>query len=465
MIELLQYLFLAMPYVVVVALALLICIFLVTAYRTPTAGLVAVGFLCWFETLIPNAAPLQLGLQIYVPDIISILLGLLAFMRAIFSRNRPPLLISWYLFVLSIGLSFAIGISNFGTYAGGALRPNFYAVAIASYFMTFSFDEARIRRAISGLSWIGLGLVAAVFARWLIVEIPISGLLPPGGSFDVAGTSKLRTVNAEQAAVIAQIFLVGLFYPQTSALLQGFRLLVPLFALAIIGLQHRSVWLGVLAAIGSRFVLPTAGRRGSTQLLMLSIVLGLIMTPVVLSGQLGGIAQDISRSATRAVALTDTAQVRLESWTFAINKWRTGGPRALAIGLPMGTSMDRYSLSSNNELRKISFQAHNYFVQTLFSTGLIGLGSSLFVYAWVMRKLYRLASDPAEGPAASALLLMLVLQLAFYVTYGITYMQGFVLGLAAAYAMTKHVHLKSAIVLSKITKPLPSRMQSVLHRG
>ncbi len=453
--ELLRYLFISIPYLLAAGLAIGLCAFAVSAFRSPTAGLVLVALLGLFETLLPNAAPIQFGLQIYVPDIVSVMLGMVALMRVLFSRSRAPVSLAWYLFVAVVAVSFAIGLSTYGTTAGGALRPYFYGIAVASYLMTFAMDEAMARRGINAIGWIGLGIILVVFARWVIVSVPIGALLPPGGGFDPTQSSILRVIGADAAAVVGGVFVVGLFYPRTASLLRRGRFLVPLFALAVIGLQHRSVWLAVLAALGARFALPAAGRRGSTQMLALALVLAVAAVPVLVTGRLGGVAQDIGLSANRAVAMTDTAQVRLESWKFAIDKWRGGGPRAWAIGLPLGTSMDRYMVTSRNELRKNTFQAHNYYVQTLFSFGLVGLLANMAVYAWVMLRLYRLAPHPEEGEVASALLLLLTLQLAFYITYGAHYLQALPLGVAAAYAMTAGRRLRQPAAHQGIAAPRP----------
>ncbi|WP_395703433.1 O-antigen ligase family protein [Aquabacterium sp.] len=452
MLEALRIAYVALPFAFAVLLALLLCVFVVAAFRSSRVGLLAVALLCGFDTLLPQAGPIDLGLKIYVPDIVTGLVGLVALLRLLLARRRAPILLAWHLFIVAVASSFVFGLGAFGTAAGGALRPYFYAIAVASYFMSFQLDAAALRSLLSGLSWVALFLVAVVFLRWIIVLLPVGDLLPAGGSYDPTGSSKLRTVSAEDAALIAQLFALGLFYPQLSGLFRFMRPLVPLFLVALVGLQHRSVWAALLAGLAARFVLPAAGRRGATQLAMLALMTLALAVPALLSGRLGGALQDVSQSAHRAVALADTAQVRLDSWKFAIGKWRDGGARAIAFGLPLGTPMDRYSVTSTQAIQRISFQAHNYYVQTLFNFGLLGLGASLFVHGWLLRQLYRWADDPEEGPMASALLLMLVVQLGFYITYGVHYTQGLVLGIALGYAMPLHLRARRA---AAPTQPFP----------
>lgn len=434
MLEALQVAFFAMPFVVALLLGLLLCIFLVAASGSPTVGVVLLALQCLLDILLAGLGPLQLGINVYLADITFSLLGLIALLRAVLLRQRPPILLSWYLLVLLVGVSFVLGIASFGATAGTALRPYFYALAAASYVMTFALDEPRLRRLLGAIGWLASGIAAIAMVRWMIVVLPIGALLPASGNFDETGSSIFRTVGAEYTAVIAQVIVIGVFYAHTAGLLQAMRPIVPVLLIAVIGLQHRSVWVALAAAVGARFMLPAAGRRGINQLIALLLVLAVLAVPALLSGKLGGAAQDVARSASRAVALADTAQARFDSWKFALEKWGNGGVKAVIIGLPLGTSMDRYTVTSTQAIQRISFQAHNYYIQTLFYFGVVGLAANLFVYAWVLRQLYRRVKDEVAGPYASALLLTLVLQLGFYITYGVHYLQGLILGLAVAYA-------------------------------
>jgi len=434
MLEALQVAFFAMPFVVALLLAMLLCVFVVAATGSPTVGVVLVALQCLLDILLSGLGPLQLGINVYLADITFSLLGLIALLRAVLVRKRPVILLSWYLLVLLVGVSFVLGIASFGVTAGTALRPYFYALATTSYVMTFGFDEQRLRRLLSAIAWLAVGITAIAMVRWVIVVLPIGALLPPGGDFDETGSSILRTVGAEYTALIAQVIVVGVFYAHTAGLLQAMRPIVPVLLIAVIGLQHRSVWVALAAAVGARFMLPAAGRRGVNQLIALALVLAVLAVPALFSGKLGGAAQDVARSASRAVALADTAQARFDSWKFALEKWGNGGVKAVFIGLPLGTSMDRYTVTSTQAIQRVSFQAHNYYIQTLFYFGIVGLAANLFVYGWVLRQLYRRVKDEVAGPYASALLLVLVLQLGFYITYGVHYLQGLILGLAVSYA-------------------------------
>ena len=48
---------------------------------------------------------------------------------------------------------------------------------------------------------------------------------------------------------------------------------------------------------------------------------------------------------------------------------------------------------SSGGTKKISYMAHNFYVQTLFNTGLLGLGAFLVAAWYVMAGLYRIYRD------------------------------------------------------------------------
>ena len=91
MVELLQYAFIAAPYLIAFGLAIGLVAFCLTAFRSPTAGIALYILLFWFDALFPDAPPLQLGLFIYVADVVSVMVGLVALLRALFARSRPPI--------------------------------------------------------------------------------------------------------------------------------------------------------------------------------------------------------------------------------------------------------------------------------------------------------------------------------------------------------------------------------------
>lgn len=431
-----QDLLLGIPVVLAMLLALSACVLMVVCYRSMTVGLIMVSALFMIETLIPGLPSVSLGIQLYLPDFVTLFLGGAGVLRLLFARPRPKILPTWYVFLAVISVSFVFGFSGYGVTAGTAVRTYFYAVAVASYFMTFPVEPANVNRLLSTLAWLGATMLIVVLARWVVVLVPIGALLPPGGRFASSEASQLRVIASEQAIVLAQVLVVLLFFGLSTGTTRRLRVLLPLIFIAVLILQHRSVWLAALAGIFARFMLPAQGRRPVGQLLALMLATLVIALPVALSGRLNAEGAQIAQSADRAVGMTDTSQARLETWKFILDSWRAGGLRTIVLGQPFGTPMDRVLTTRTGDQVRASFSAHNYYLQTLFNTGLVGVGASVSVFLWLLVRLYRLIGDAQYTPTASPLFLLLLTQLAYYVPYGIHYLQFVVVGVAAAYVRT-----------------------------
>jgi O-antigen ligase len=82
--------------------------------------------------------------------------------------------------------------------------------------------------------------------------------------------------------------------------------------------------------------------------------------------------------------------------------------------------------------RVISFYAHNLYVQTLYSTGLLGLLGMCVAFWYALAGMYRLCAAGA-GPPAQLFLVWLFMQFTYYVPYGQDYLQCLIFGVAVAY--------------------------------
>lgn len=103
------------------------------------------------------------------------------------------------------------------------------------------------------------------------------------------------------------------------------------------------------------------------------------------------------------------------------------------IGQSFGADSSRYVEDEKGASKKISYYAHNLFVQTLYNTGLVGLSAMLAAFAYVIRGLYRLNRDGVGGTETQILLVLILMQMAYYIPYGEDYLQGLLFGVALAY--------------------------------
>lgn len=433
--EILRVFFTALPSVIALVAAVLLVVFVFFAFRSSGFGMGSVFSLFIFQAVFPGFQGINLGVRIDALDLVTLMLGLVVLMRFAFVAEARHGLLTWYLFVACVLFSLVSGLVTQGTAGGVAARPYFYGIVTCSYALTFRGDIRLFRQLLGGMAWSGLALFALVMMRWVITYLPIPALLPPGGQFASVEASLLRVVPSGEAMLLAQVVVVGLFFPALVPALRWLRAAMPLFLVMVLALQHRSVWAAFLAAVGARFALPQAGRKASMQLAAAALVLAVMAVPVALSGKFAGATADIGRSASRALALSDTVNFRFDTWKFTIGKWAGSGPLGLVAGLPMGTPMDRVLRSDEGNYTQVSVSAHNYFVQTLFNTGLLGLLAIVWVYGVVILNLVKGLRQAEFQPACSLMLLLLAAQLAYYVAYGVNFVQGLILGVAAALAM------------------------------
>jgi O-antigen ligase len=105
------------------------------------------------------------------------------------------------------------------------------------------------------------------------------------------------------------------------------------------------------------------------------------------------------------------------------------------IGQSFGADPTRYVKDEAGATRKLTYTAHNMYVQTLFCMGLVGLGSFLWAAAYLVMGLYRICVS-SQGTSADQLLLVFVLmQLVYYVPYGTDYLQALIFGIALTYVV------------------------------
>ena len=427
---------LAFAVAVPVAVALSVVMTVFAAYRNFGFGVMALSLLLAFESILPGVGGLNLGIQLYPADCVTLLLLASSALRTVFMPISRPRLFAWYVFAAAFTSSLLLGLGSFGTAGGVAAREYFYAIAAIAYALSFSGGRESVRSLGTALAWLSIGLLILVAARWLITVLQVDTLLPASGRFASSDASSLRVIPSFEAFVIAQAALVALFYPGLSPALRRFRFATPLLIATIVVLQHRSVWIAFSAGAATRFALPRAGGKAIVQLTAALAMVGALGGAIALSGQGAALSSDIGTAAQRAIALGDTAAARLDTWNFLLTRWSNSGPRGWLIGLPFGESVERYQVNVRGELIRVGFSAHNYYVQTLFNLGLVGLLANVALYGSILIALIRGLKHPSLGEQSAAMLILIVSQLAYYFPYGVNTFQGLVLGVAASLSLT-----------------------------
>lgn len=429
--ELLFYLFTAMPYVVAALLGLALPLMLLAAYNSFSVGLVLICATFVLEIANLSQPFLRIGLTIFVPDLPMVLLGIAAGLRWLLRDDLPRRHLSWIVLALVFFVGLALGLAQNGTTAGVQARGDYYAVAAASYAMSFPIAARELRRLVACFSAVAVAMVLLSGYRWTVYYGNFRELLPPGGTYNIDGA--IRVIGSGGTLVIAQALVLGLFFASARLGARGAQLLSPLLLGAVLALQHRSVWLAAIAGLLISLIVARAQRAPLWQQLTLgSVVVLAAAAPLMFSQTLSG---QLQSSASTALAGQGTVNARFENWRATLEKWAGDGPRSIAMGRTPGSDTLRTIETESGETRRIGFSAHNHYVSTLTGTGVLGFGALLWLLVSLVLALWRRCGQGDEDSPAAALLLVLTgMQLVYYVAYGADYLQYLVMGMAVAWA-------------------------------
>jgi hypothetical protein len=386
------------------------------------------------DTVSMSGPVLNLGLTLYAADLPMVLLALAAAIRWAGAADVPRRHLAWFLFALAFLSSFALGLLRHGSAAGVQARPDFYALAAASYALSFPVGRQQLRSMLVALAWTACVITVLSVYRWVVYLTPIASLLPPGGVYNIDGP--MRVVNSNQALLLAQVALLGVFFFGSGLAPVLARLAAPVLLMATLALQHRSVWLAGLVGVCTSLLVARGSRTPWwQQVLLVGVAAAAVAAPLVFSKTLSG---QVQSSATRAVQGEGTVTARFDNWEISIARWVGGGPVAVAIGSPPGGDTTRVYYTENGQKVVVNFGTHNNYVHMLTSQGLLGLALWCWVTATGLLGLWRLRRAQAEfADSASMLLVLMCSQLAYYVAYDVDYLQAFILGTAVAWVFQR----------------------------
>lgn len=434
--------------VVLVLVATLIWLFMQSTGRKTIPVACLLFGLC-LELIFVKQPYLQLGLQIYPNDVISLFV-LLSALAGMFYRP-VPIYHSGFVVWLALGgtiiLSFVLGLAEFGRYAGTEVRPFFYIWVAGLYCAMADFDEADLRRIGRWCLWTAYAIIGIALYLWAAVE---TGFIVRAELFGEEGGAVFRPVGSHGVFFVATVAMV-----QTMAWLRGsggkrsgWHAAVLLTFVLV--LQHRSVWIATLAGL---LMVMALERRHLPRRFPLLLAFVLMVTLGVSIAAWFGYLDDLARQLTQStLSMTDsggTFAARIDGWIRLFESWVEGSVRVLMFGFPFGKGYTRYY---NGQL--IEFAPHNFFLDLLLRVGVVGL--LLFMIATVMAIVYAWRSrtdSEADYLIKRGLAVGLVASLFYYVAYHSYYVLGAATGIALALMMRRP---KAAPVAS--LKPVVGRI-------
>ena len=419
----LQYTIISIPFVIAVLLPLFLFYGAWSFYHRATAGVSSVIWVFVIETLIMIQPRLPLGVQLFLPDLLFLLIGAAGLLR-LFSMRLQRHHYAWLIFGVVLFISFGLGVLQYGTQAGVEFRTFFYFWAGIWYLMTFQMTTEQFDRILQVYMVAASVMVVLALFRWTAMALGLDIV-----SYWNESGSSLRVFNAPQTFFLAQAFLIGLYAYLNKTGPIWWRTFLPILFVCIVMLQHRTVWVVTLASVAIIFLLSGKVRSKAISTFVLAGVIGTaVLLPFVAGGQLDTVQKSLTHSVEEVGQKDSTLAWRVESWKILVEQWAYGGPVVNMIGNPFGAGFSRHIQLSQIELTQ---NPHNHYVYALLRVGLVGLLAMLVVYYMALRSMWKNRSQPTTHLLDPKLLIALVVgQLMYFISYPAHYSQLLGLGLS-----------------------------------
>lgn len=427
--QVLGVLFVVFPFVVAILFALGLSLLIWAFYFKPNVGLWAVMSVFAWEAMAIYLPGLNLGVYLYPTDIV---FGALAFSGGLrlLQRGHPRRIPkSLALLGASMAISFVVGVAKFGSVAGVEFRGDFYFLIGAFYFASVPVTRESLNSFVKVWLWWSIIVLTVVYYRWAADAFNLDWFDPVWHTVDKSVVA-FRVVDAAQALVLGQTLVLLVYAMTTDGGLRYWRWMVPFLAITVLVLQHRSVWVSVLLPILLAFVIAGKARgKIALNLAAFGVAVAFVVAPMLAGGGLSSVTSSVSSSAERGANLNEgTFAGRVTGWQELLVDWTHSGPVVYAMGKPYGSGFTR--IESESTGREVQYAPHNYFVQTLLRTGLIGLFALVTTYVLALRWLGRAGGWAHSDVPVSAIIALLIGQLLYFIPYSPHYEQGIILGMA-----------------------------------
>jgi O-antigen ligase len=300
----------------------------------------------------------------------------------------------------------------------------------ALYFMSFPIDEARMKSILRlWLVFSGLLLALACF-RWVaeLTGMPIADTWRPADDSAAA----YRVLGSGAALFLLNTLVILIYQVTARAAKRWIWVAVPVFAAAVIVLQHRSVWIGAFAAFATLYlVFPGQVRlRLARPLIAAAMFLIAVGGGLAGYGKLDSLLSSVTHSAAKVTDSKGTAEGRMYGWQQLISQVE---PEEYLTGKPFGSGYERYDFP--NVRWMATYDPHNFYLQTFLRTGIPGLVLFVFAYLLTLRGLLRDKDGAGVADLPPRLIfVLLVAQMAFMFPYRLPYEQAIWLGLGISMA-------------------------------
>jgi O-antigen ligase len=209
------------------------------------------------------------------------------------------------------------------------------------------------------------------------------------------------------------------------------------------GLMHRSVWVCMIAGIVLLALLDQRHRADLARVFSVFAIAGfVILIPLGLLGFLDSFVESMGAAFTETTERHSSFADRYMGWEVLLGEWwSSGNILTYALGQPFGSGYYR-KIAEFGSSYSAEYTPHNFYVQTLLRTGIIGLlllvSLIISTGAGVYQTLFKMKKDRGlEFSVGLFLLLSILMQVVFFMAYGARLEQGLLFGLAMGAASVK----------------------------
>jgi O-Antigen ligase len=385
------------------------------------AGFVLVGMLLQ-AVFVERVPSLYLkDTRIELSDLLFVLVVAAGLARLLRVRRYTPLLRWLLLFGIVLVVSLLHGMLTISPQGSvNDFRQYLQFAGPALYFATFPASAWLSDRI--GRLWLGAAgvMVALVTLRWLDVFAGVH-LGVPAEAF--GNDTAIRVIDGPYTFFLATAAVLTLpAWVQQGRRALRLRWLSVLLLLFVMLLDRRTVWLAMLVGVvvlllrNRRF-----GRRALAMLAGAAIVTALVF--VAFPGN-SSRQEPLARSATSIGTLT----WRVEGWSELVSSW-SENPANWLVGQPFGSGFERVVEGSD-----VRSHPHNFYIETMLRTGVVGLLALIALTAGLLRALWRLGRGGGAGGlfGLDVLPALVAMQLVWFISWVPGSEQGIVTGLAVA---------------------------------
>jgi hypothetical protein len=375
----------------------------------------------YFVDRVPALA-LPGGVQVYVTDMVAALVVGAAVLRLLrlrdFARYQRWLL----LFGLLLLVSLVRGVAAFGMQASVAdFRMYLFFAGVAVYLATFRPSDRLYDRI--GRIWLAMTIpmMMLVSLRWLAVFAGIDlGVPAETHGSDAA----IRVIDGPFNFFLAHAFVLTIPTWLRGEQERWIRWVSVLLLLFVLVLNRRTVWLAIV--VGVAIVMLRDRRLGRRALVL--VALGAVMAAVAFVW-LGGLQEG---SEPLVESGSGNLTWRVEGWEALVEAW-SHSSTDWAVGQPVGSGFTREVVAGD----KTNVHPHNFYIEILLRTGVVGLLALLALTVGLLRALWRTPTRDAGLLGPGMLPALLAMQIVWFLTWVPGSEQGLITGMAIAVAATQ----------------------------